>query len=96
MHPRFALLSSLLFTTTLTAFATTTPAAPEAAPAEPTATVAPVAAPAEPVAERFPKAGWKETADPYASPYARPGGTLTYAGNNPPKSFNGYFSFGSS
>lgn len=90
MHPRFALLSSLLFTTTLTAFATTTPAAPEAAPAEPTATIAPVAAPAAPVAERFPKAGWKETADPYASPYARPGGTLTYAGNNPPKSFNGY------
>ena len=41
-------------------------------------------------AERFPDASWTEKPDPYASPYAVPGGTLTYAGNNPPKSFNGY------
>ena len=41
-------------------------------------------------AERFPKSDWVEKPDPYASPYAQPGGTLTYAGHNPPKSFNGY------
>lgn len=41
-------------------------------------------------AERFPGPEWKERPDPCASPYAQPGGTLVYAGNNPPKSFNGY------
>lgn len=41
-------------------------------------------------AERFPEPGWVERPDPCASPYAQPGGTLVYAGNNPPKSFNGY------
>lgn len=41
-------------------------------------------------AERFPKPGYKEEPDLCASPYAQPGGTLVYAGNNPPKSFNGY------
>ncbi len=42
------------------------------------------------VAERFPSKDWKEEADPCASPFAQSGGTLVYAGNNPPKSFNGY------
>ena len=41
-------------------------------------------------AERFPAPGWKETPDLCASPFAQPGGTLVYAGNNPPKSLNGY------
>lgn len=41
-------------------------------------------------AERFPAPGWVERPDPCASPYAQPGGTLVYAGHNPPKSFNGY------
>lgn len=41
-------------------------------------------------AERFPEPGWVERPDPCASPYAQPGGTLVYAGHNPPKSFNGY------
>lgn len=41
-------------------------------------------------AERFPSPDWKDEPDPSASPYAVPGGRLVYAGNNPPKSFNGY------
>lgn len=41
-------------------------------------------------AERFPKPGYTEEPDPAASPYAQTGGTLVYAGHNPPKSFNGY------
>ncbi|MEG2414851.1 MAG: extracellular solute-binding protein [Kiritimatiellia bacterium] len=41
-------------------------------------------------AERFPAPGWVEGPDPNASPFAQPGGTLVYAGSNPPKSFNGY------
>ena len=41
-------------------------------------------------AQRFPGPDWVEEPDPCASPYAQPGGTLVYAGSNPPKSFNGY------
>ena len=41
-------------------------------------------------AQRFPGPDYKEEPDVCASPYAQPGGTLVYAGNNPPKSFNGY------
>ena len=41
-------------------------------------------------AERLPGPGYKEAPDVCASPYAQPGGTLVYAGHNPPKSFNGY------
>ncbi len=41
-------------------------------------------------AEHFPGPNWKEGPDPDASPYAVPGGTLVFAGYNPPKSFNVY------
>jgi ABC-type transport system substrate-binding protein len=78
MKLSFTLLSALSLSAALTA---TTPAPQSVAPVEP--------APA-PVAERFPKPDWKEEPSPYASPYAQVGGTLTYAGHNPPKSFNGY------
>ncbi len=42
------------------------------------------------LAERFPGPDWKEEPDPAASPYAEVGGTLVFAGTNPPKSFNSY------
>ena len=41
-------------------------------------------------AQRFPLPDWREHPDPDASRYAQPGGTLIFAGSNPPKSFNGY------
>lgn len=43
-----------------------------------------------PAATRYPDPSWKEGPDPDASPYAQPGGTLLFAGFDPPKSFNGY------
>ncbi|MGN1325982.1 MAG: extracellular solute-binding protein [Candidatus Spyradenecus sp.] len=41
-------------------------------------------------AERLPGPDYREGPDPDASPYAQPGGTLNYAGHNPPKSLNAY------
>jgi microcin C transport system substrate-binding protein len=81
MKLSFVLFSSLFMSTVASVTA-----------AEQTATVAPAPMPetAPAVAERFPKPDWKEEPSPYASPYAQVGGTLNYAGNNPPKSFNGY------
>lgn len=38
----------------------------------------------------YPDKDWVETPNPYASPYAVPGGTLRYAGYNPPKTINYY------
>ena len=40
--------------------------------------------------DTFPGPEWQDLPDPSASPYAVPGGMLVYAGNTPPKSFNGY------
>ena len=40
--------------------------------------------------ETFPKAGWKDTPNPLASPDAVPGGTLSYSAHQPPKSLNLY------
>ena len=38
----------------------------------------------------FPAADWTEKSDPFASPYARRGGTIRIFGGQPPKSFNAY------
>ena len=40
--------------------------------------------------QKFPAPGWTEEPSIDVSPYARTGGTLVFAGHNPPKSFNGY------
>lgn len=38
----------------------------------------------------FPAAGWVDSPDPIASPYAEKGGTLRFSASQPPKSFNYY------
>ena len=43
--------------------------------------------------DSFPGPEWQDLPDPSASPYAVPGGMLVYAGNTPPKSFNGYLDY---
>ena len=63
--------------------ATNAPAA-SAAAAKPAATNAPAAV------RWYPAQGWRETPDPAASPRAKKGGSITFNGSSPPKSFNAY------